>query len=206
MNWPTSTATVHDSEMAVPLTEEALSLLIGKQISIEYVDKRGVLSTRTVTPKGFSYFHGYRALNAFCHLRNGDRFFLLQRIRRCDYPGWSGLIAAHRSKQRATAIEQLALTRKRMIGLALAVFASLGGCAFARTNMTPPSVSVSGYTRRDGTYVHGYNRRPPGSVSHDSPFVMIQLASFVVMAGAGLGWWFTHGEAKRLKKRIKALS
>jgi hypothetical protein len=36
--------------------------------------------------------------------------------------------------------------------------------------LTSYSVSVSGYTRADGTYVSGYNRRPPGSVSHDLPY------------------------------------
>ncbi len=41
---------------------------------------------------------------------------------------------------------------------------------YNQSHLTPYSVSVSGYTRGDGTYVRGYNRRPPGSVSHDLPY------------------------------------
>jgi len=51
-------------------------------------------------------------------------------------------------------------------------------------HITPASVSVSGYFRRDGTYVNSYNRRPAGSVSHDSPYeVESALASIIVVAG-----------------------
>lgn len=40
----------------------------------------------------------------------------------------------------------------------------------ALMHITPKSVAVSGYYRRDGTYVNSYNRRPPGSVTHDAPY------------------------------------
>src|SRR5947207_15081085 len=40
----------------------------------------------------------------------------------------------------------------------------------AGRHLTPASVSVSGYYRRDGTYVRPYHRRPPGSVAHDAPY------------------------------------
>ena len=40
----------------------------------------------------------------------------------------------------------------------------------AGTKLTPYSVSVSGYYRKDGTYVHPYQRRPPGGVRHDAPY------------------------------------
>jgi hypothetical protein len=50
--------------------------------------------------------------------------------------------------------------------------------------MTPKSVHVSGYTRKDGTHVRAYNRRPPGSVAHDEPYEMlIQFLSVGIIAG-----------------------
>ena len=56
-----------------------------------------------------------------------------------------------------------------LLGVALWI-GGCGGFVLARNEMTPASVSVSGYTRRDGTHVSGYNRRPPGSVSKDRPY------------------------------------
>lgn len=41
---------------------------------------------------------------------------------------------------------------------------------FNKSLLTPYSVSVSGYTRDDGTVVGPYKRRPPGSVLHDEPY------------------------------------
>ena len=35
--------------------------------------------------------------------------------------------------------------------------------------LTPNSVRVSGYYRRDGSYVSSYSRRPPGTVNKDKP-------------------------------------
>jgi len=55
------------------------------------------------------------------------------------------------------------------IGLAL----QIGGCAVnlsAHYEPTPASVSVSGYYRSDGTYVHPYHRRLPGGAQHDAPY------------------------------------
>ncbi len=40
----------------------------------------------------------------------------------------------------------------------------------AGKHLTPSSVSVRGYYRRDGTYIHPYNRRPPGGARHDVPY------------------------------------
>jgi hypothetical protein len=55
--------------------------------------------------------------------------------------------------------------------LGLAIFlASLLEYREAGRHLTPASVSVSGYYRRDGTYVGSYNRRPPGGVAHDAPY------------------------------------
>jgi hypothetical protein len=35
--------------------------------------------------------------------------------------------------------------------------------------LTPNSVNVSGYYRKDGSYVNSYSRRPPGAVDKDKP-------------------------------------
>ncbi|MCK4338827.1 MAG: hypothetical protein KAW87_02410 [Candidatus Cloacimonetes bacterium] len=40
----------------------------------------------------------------------------------------------------------------------------------AGKHLTPYSVHVRGYYRRDGTYVSSHYRRPPGSVAHDAPY------------------------------------
>jgi len=50
------------------------------------------------------------------------------------------------------------------IGLVL----QIGGCAVnlsAHYEPTPATVSVSGYYRKDGTYIHPYHRRPPEALS-----------------------------------------
>jgi hypothetical protein len=55
--------------------------------------------------------------------------------------------------------------------LGLAIFCySLEVYGEAGRHLTPASVSVSGYHRRDGTYVRPYHRRPPGGVAHDAPY------------------------------------
>ncbi len=54
----------------------------------------------------------------------------------------------------------------------MAIFwSSLMAYLEAGRHLTPASVSVSGYYRRDGTYVRPYNRRPPGGVTHDAPYL-----------------------------------
>jgi hypothetical protein len=55
------------------------------------------------------------------------------------------------------------------IGLVL----QIGGCAVnvtAHYESTPKTVHVSGYYRRDGTYIHSYYRRPPGAAQRDAPY------------------------------------
>lgn len=57
--------------------------------------------------------------------------------------------------------------------LPLSVFGGFESCSTyieAGTHLTPYSVSVSGYHRKDGTYVRPYKRRPPGSVKRDTPW------------------------------------
>lgn len=70
--------------------------------------------------------------------------------------------------------------RKRLLILLLAVAVPLFGAVLvwfcldnyieAGRHLTPYSVRVRGYYRRDGTYVAPYHRRPPGSVAHDAPY------------------------------------
>jgi hypothetical protein len=69
------------------------------------------------------------------------------------------------------------LGRARLAGiftiLPIGLVLQIGGCAVnlsAHYEPTPASVSVLGYYRRDGTYVHPYHRRPPGGAQHDAPF------------------------------------
>jgi hypothetical protein len=55
----------------------------------------------------------------------------------------------------------------------------------AESHLTPKSVSVRGYHRRDGTYVAPYNRRPPGGAIHDRPYEnqMFWYSLLMVMGG-----------------------
>jgi len=62
----------------------------------------------------------------------------------------------------------------------------LGGyttCHYAQTQITPRSVSVSGYTRANGTYVAPYSRRPPGAVRHDAPYELLSVLGGLVFVG-----------------------
>jgi len=65
------------------------------------------------------------------------------------------------------------------VGLLLAIVGFTAAADF-QSHITPASVSVSGYYRNDGTYVHGYNRRPPGSVNRDSPYELGMLLFGVI--------------------------
>ncbi len=53
----------------------------------------------------------------------------------------------------------------------------------AGKHLTPYSVSVSGYYRKDGTYVRPHNRRPPGSVEHDAPYLATRRRLFWGITG-----------------------
>jgi hypothetical protein len=70
---------------------------------------------------------------------------------------------------------------------ALIFWEGLSAYKEAKTHLTPASVSVSGYTRRDGTYVSPYNRRPPGGAIHDRPYEdAMFLYSLLMLVGGGL--------------------
>jgi hypothetical protein len=55
----------------------------------------------------------------------------------------------------------------------------------AGRHLTPKSVSVQGYYRRDGSYVQPYHRRPPGGVKHDAPYGNIRSNCGMGMLTAG---------------------
>src|SRR4051812_22214616 len=70
---------------------------------------------------------------------------------------------------------------------ALIIWKSLSAYREAETHLTPASVSVSGYTKRDGTYIRPYNRRPPGGAIHDRPYEdLMSLYSILMLVGGGL--------------------
>lgn len=66
---------------------------------------------------------------------------------------------------------------------ALFLSAGTSACWYARENITPRSVSVSGYTRQDGSKVRSYYRRPPGSRKHDSPYEALGVLGFLLHVG-----------------------
>lgn len=82
----------------------------------------------------------------------------------------------------------------------------------AGEHLTPYSVSVGGYYRKDGTYVRPHSRRPPGSVAHDAPYQAKRSRLFWGMTGLillSLGSTgglvlFTHSEIKDRKGNYKA--
>ena len=68
---------------------------------------------------------------------------------------------------------------------ALIFWKSLSAYKEAKTHLTPASISVSGYSRRDGTYVRPYNRRPPGGAIHDRPYEDAMFLYSVLMLFSG---------------------
>jgi len=85
------------------------------------------------------------------------------------------------------------LKKRLLISLILVVLGTLvfwksfSAYKEAKTHLTPASVSVSGYTRRDGTHVRPYNRRPPGGAIHDRPYEdAMFLYSVLMLIGGGL--------------------
>ena len=61
-------------------------------------------------------------------------------------------------------------------------------------NETPRSVFVHGYTTMEGTHVHSYFRRPPGSVAHDRPYEREAWYGDVAeFSGFAMLLWFAYG-------------
>ncbi len=57
--------------------------------------------------------------------------------------------------------------------LPISIFGGFKSCSTyieAETYLTPYSVQVSGYYRKDGKYIRPHKRRPPGSVKRDAPW------------------------------------
>lgn len=54
-------------------------------------------------------------------------------------------------------------------------------------NVTPASVSVSGYTRSNGVKVSSYSRRTLGAVSHDAPYTFVGFLGFLVFCAGSTG-------------------
>jgi len=61
-------------------TEWSEAIQSGKRIQIVYVDKDGERTTRSITPMQVIGLSDYIYLQAYCHLRNGERSFRLDRV------------------------------------------------------------------------------------------------------------------------------
>jgi len=61
-------------------TELSEAIHSGRRLYIQYVDKDGETSERWITPKDVIGLSDYLYLQAFCHTRNADRTFRLDRI------------------------------------------------------------------------------------------------------------------------------
>ena len=77
--------------------------------------------------------------------------------------------------------------------LPLTLLGSVFSCSAyieAGSHLTAASVSVRGYYRNDGTYVHPYNRRPPGGAIHDRPYestrTLMGFLFILSVAGSGI--------------------
>lgn len=112
----------------MPVDESSLSLVMGKTILIEYTDRNGDTTTRKVTPKAFTSFHGHRAIRAYCHLRNDDRSFLLTRIRRCSCTEWPALEAQRRLRVGRGAIGAVAPPPERVPAIQPKALSPKPGC------------------------------------------------------------------------------
>jgi hypothetical protein len=91
-----------------------------------------------------------------------------------------------KKKQRKRLAIVLLVLAVSLLGVAL-FWMSVDNYIEAGHHLTPYSVSVRGYYRRDGTYVHPYNRRPPGGVMHDVPYEQTRFfCGLGMFSGAGL--------------------
>lgn len=96
-----------------------------------------------------------------------------------------------------------------MVLLPISILSGFHSCSSyieAGTHLTPYSVSVSGYYRKDGTYVGPYNRRPPGSVNKDAPwkrqrFLMGTLFICSMLIGLGSLSYTFWSSAKTISEK-----
>ena len=61
-------------------TELSEAINSGKRLFIKYMDKDGEISERWITPREVIGLSDYIYLQAFCHTRNAERTFRLDRI------------------------------------------------------------------------------------------------------------------------------
>lgn len=194
-----------NSSPVVKLTDANIRLLRGRSVEIDYTDKRGNTTTRTVTPMHLTRVHGHPAMYAHCSLRGENRTFLLRRVERCTCADWPDIIAQNEKEQLTRLCTKLESTEKARLGLLLMVAVSIAGFTFGIYNTTSPSVSVSRYTRSDGTRVSGYSRKPPGSVRRDRPYTLIRGVSLLLLIGGGIGAWLAHQQVTSLRDDLKRL-
>ena len=68
-------------------TELSEAIHSGKRLVIQYMDKDGDASERWITPKEVIGLSDYLYLQAFCHTRNAERTFRLDRIMKVETNG-----------------------------------------------------------------------------------------------------------------------
>jgi len=184
----------------LPVRTDVFQRLLGKEVEIRYRDKNGAETTRVIVPKCGRSEHGHPVVCAFCKLRNAERDFTLSRIASVRFDGWAALVAEQDEMERSRARVALSQARNFCAMAVVLLLLSFSACAVARMNMTPASVSVSGYTRSDGTRVGSYSRRPPGSRSHDRLYELLSVIGFFGVLGGGyclLSSWENFKSAKR---------
>jgi len=80
----------------------------------------------------------------------------------------------------------------------------------AGEHLTPYSVSVRGYYRRDGTYINPYKRRPPGGAAHDVPYentrTYMALLFFVCLIGDTISIVFFVNMGTSKIKRLQEIN
>ena len=92
-------------------------------------------------------------------------------------------------------LEHRSTTQVRLFAFIALAALGISGAIYSAKQHTPKSISVSGYTRQDGTRVSAYRRRPAGSVKKDAPWGILMLLS----GGAGaFGTICSFAEAKEL--------
>jgi hypothetical protein len=83
-----------------------------------------------------------------------------------------------------------AVSRGQWKPLLLGVVIAASGCSMqllANSQLTPKSISVSGYTRIDGTRVSAHSRRPPGSKDQDWPYELLAGFGLLIAVGGAIG-------------------
>lgn len=80
-------------------TAAMFSLLVGKTVSIKYIDKSGNETERQVTIRRLYSEHGNPGVIGLCHLRNDERHFLLSRIISCHSPDIGAAISTEANER-----------------------------------------------------------------------------------------------------------